>query len=207
MEKNHYEHLTWNNDELICGIDEAGRGSLFGPVVIAAAVLPAHTDHELLRDSKKMTPTQRNKAFEWIRTNALFVYIPINTNLIEDKNIYHATRHGMKRALYAMRAQTNLAWNKKVSCAVIDAMTLVLPNHDIKTVSMNKAEDKSSSVAAASIVAKVMRDKMMEQYDFLFPNYQLGKHKGYGTSAHTDAIKKSGATFMHRAAFVKNFTG
>lgn len=184
------------NDEIkiICGVDEAGRGPLAGPVVAAACILPDGFQIEGLNDSKKLTEKKRDKLFDIIIENAIdFSIAMASVEEIEEINILNAAMLAMKRAIDGLSTKPDLA--------LIDGNTsrgFTLPT---KTVVGGDA--KSPSIAAASILAKVTRDRMCYEFEKQFPEYGFAKHKGYGTKAHIEAIKTYGVTPIHRPSFLK----
>ena len=187
---------SFKNDEvkIICGVDEAGRGPLAGPVVAAACILPDGFQIEGLNDSKKLTEKKRDKLFDIIIENAIdFSIAMASVEEIEEINILNAAMLAMKRAIDGL--------NTKPDLALIDGNTsrgFTLPT---KTVVGGDA--KSPSIAAASILAKVTRDRMCYEFDKQFPEYGFAKHKGYGTKMHIEAIKNHGVTPIHRPSFLK----
>ena len=186
-------HKT-ENIKIICGVDEAGRGPLAGPVVAAACILPNGIVIEGLDDSKKLTEKKREKLFDVICEVALDFSVGLATvEEIEEINILNAAMLAMNRAIEGL--------NTKPDLALIDGNTSRGFNVETKTVVHGDAI--SQSIAAASILAKVTRDRMCYEYDKLYPEYGFAKHKGYGTKLHTDAIKKYGITPVHRPSFLK----
>ena len=180
----------------ICGIDEAGRGPLAGPVVAAAAVLPKDCQIFYLNDSKKLSEKRREALFTEIKEKAVAWSVGIvGPDLIDEINILQATYEAMRQAIAGLSVQPDLLLN--------DAVTI--PRVEINQVPIIKGDAKSVSIAAASILAKVTRDHMMVEYDTLFPEYGFAKHKGYGTAAHIAALKEYGPTPIHRRSFIKNF--
>lgn len=182
----------------ICGCDEAGRGPLAGPVVVAAVVMPLEEDKILreVNDSKKLTEKKRNELFEKIKDIAIAYSIQeVDEQTIDKINILEATKLGMNRAITKMQPEANFA--------LVDAVKkLELPfEYD----SLIKGDAKSYSIACASILAKVYRDRLMEEYDKLYPLYNFKKHKGYGTKEHIQNLKQFGKCKIHRDTFIKNF--
>lgn len=177
---------------LIAGVDEAGRGSLAGPVVAAAVIL--QNDHliEGLTDSKKLTANKREKLFKDIYELAIDVGIgTVDVDEIDKVNILNATHKAMFKALGALKSKPNKA--------LIDGYAL--PNQIIPNEGIIAGDDKIDSIRAASIIAKVSRDKMMNQFDIIFPEYGFAKHKGYGTQIHLEKLQKLKATSIHRKSF------
>lgn len=182
--------------KLIAGIDEAGRGPLAGPVVAAAVILPKHALIEGVNDSKKLSEKKREKVYEDIISNAIAWGVGIvDNNVIDEINILNATRLAMHNAIEELSI--------KPEFILIDAEKKV-DTGNIPYLPIIKGDALSISIAAASIVAKVTRDRMMREYDKMFPAYGFEKHKGYGTKMHTDAIKENGICMIHRKSFLKN---
>lgn len=180
----------------ICGIDEAGRGPLCGPVVAAAVILPDEYNILYINDSKKLSETKREEVYKEIDKYAVAYGAGIvSPERIDEINILQATYEAMRTAIHKLSVKPDILLN--------DAVTI--PMVDIKQVPIIKGDAKSQSIAAASIVAKVTRDHLMEEYDKLYPEYGFAKHKGYGTAAHIKAIKEYGPCPIHRRTFIKNF--
>uniref|UniRef100_UPI004028C2DE ribonuclease HII n=1 Tax=Eshraghiella crossota TaxID=45851 RepID=UPI004028C2DE len=180
----------------ICGIDEAGRGPLCGPVVAAAVILPDEYNILYINDSKKLSETKREEVYKEIDKYAVAYGVGIvSPERIDEINILQATYEAMRTAIHKLSITPDILLN--------DAVTI--PMVDIKQVPIIKGDAKSQSIAAASIVAKVTRDHLMEEYDKLYPEYGFAKHKGYGTAAHIKAIKEYGPCPIHRRTFIKNF--
>lgn len=179
----------------ICGIDEVGRGPLAGPVVAGAVILPKDCSLLYLNDSKKLSEKKREELYEKIMETAVAVGIGYNTPArIDEINILQATYEAMREAVGNLSVKPDLLLN--------DAVTI--PEIEIRQVPIIKGDAKSISVAAASIVAKVTRDRLMVKYDEVYPGYGFASHKGYGTAMHREAIKKYGPTPIHRKSFIKN---
>lgn len=177
---------------LIAGIDEAGRGPLAGPVSVAAVILPPHIFMPYLNDSKKVTPKRREILFEEIKEKAIaWSCILIDVETIDRLNILEATKKGMREALSSLRVAPD--------AVLIDAVSL--SGLSIPSRSIIKGDAKSASIAAASIIAKVTRDRLMEAYDKEYPGYGFARHKGYGTAAHLEALKRYGPCPIHRKSF------
>lgn len=180
----------------ICGIDEAGRGPLAGPVVAGAVVLPKDCEILYLNDSKKLTAKRRDELFEEIKDKAVSYGIGMSSPArIDEINILQATYEAMAHAVEDLSVVPDLLLN--------DAVTV--PQIPIKQVGIIKGDAKSVSIAAASIMAKVTRDRLMVEYAELYPEYGFEGHKGYGSAAHIEAIKKFGPCPIHRRTFIKNF--
>ena len=185
-----------NKVEYICGIDEAGRGPLAGPVVVGAVILPKDSFIEGINDSKKISEKKREKLYDIITSEAISYSVGIiSQNTIDEINILNATKLGVKKALEELKV--------KPDTILIDALkgmdTLGIPY-----MSIIKGDAKCYSIAAASIIAKVTRDRLMRQWDEVYPDYGFSKHKGYGTKEHIDNIKKFGPCLLHRKSFIKN---
>jgi len=183
--------------EYICGIDEAGRGPLAGPVVVASCIMPKNFMIEGVNDSKKISEKKRERVYEEIIQNAISYGVGIiDESTIDDINILQATKLGLTNSLKELKVKPNLI--------LVDALknidTLGIPYRSII-----KGDATCYNIAAASIIAKVTRDKIMLEYDKVYPEYGFAKHKGYGTAEHIAAIKKYGLCPIHRRSFVKNF--
>lgn len=177
---------------LIAGIDEAGRGALAGPVVAAAVILPAGLRIDGVDDSKKLSPETRERLFEVIMTQALTVGVGTGSPaLIDDINILQATRHAMLEAVTQLAPQPDYL--------LIDGITTIDSPHPQKTV--KKGDSLSLSIAAASIIAKVTRDRLMVGLNELHPGYGFAAHKGYGSATHMAAISRIGPSSVHRMTF------
>ncbi|MFD2443504.1 ribonuclease HII [Bacillus sp. CGMCC 1.16607] len=175
----------------VAGVDEVGRGPLAGPVVAAAVILPKDFYLSGIDDSKKLTEKKREEYFNIIQEKAIAIGIGlIEQDVIDEINIYEATKKAMNLAVYSL--------SKKPEVLLIDAMKLETP---YLTESIIKGDAKSISIAAASIIAKVTRDKMMKEYSMLYPMYGFEQNMGYGTKEHIDAIQKHGITPIHRKSF------
>ena len=187
---------TYDACAYICGIDEAGRGPLAGPVVAAAAVLPKDCQIFYLNDSKKLSEKKRDLLFDEIKEKAVAYGIGIvSPQVIDEINILQATYEAMRQAISQLNVIPEILLN--------DAVTI--PGVDIMQVPIVKGDAKSVSIAAASILAKVTRDRMMMEYDQIYPEYGFAKHKGYGTAAHIAALKEYGPCPIHRRKFIKKF--
>ena len=180
----------------ICGIDEAGRGPLAGPVAAGAVILPKDCRILYLNDSKKLTPARRDALFDEIREKAVAFSIGISSpERIDEINILQATYEAMRKAVAGLSVPPDLLLN--------DAVTI--PEVNIRQVPIVRGDAKSVSIAAASILAKVTRDRMMEEYDAMWPEYGFAKHKGYGTAQHIAALKEYGPCPIHRRSFIGHF--
>lgn len=180
----------------ICGVDEVGRGPFAGSVVAAAVILPKDCDILYLNDSKKISEKKRDILYDEIYEKAVAVGIGMaSEKVIDEINILQATYKAMQSAIEKLEVVPDLLLN--------DAVTI--PEISIPQVPIIKGDAKSASIAAASIVAKVTRDRMMKEYDAVYPGYQFARNKGYGTKAHIEAIKAQGICEIHRRTFVKKY--
>ncbi len=178
--------------EHIAGIDEVGRGPLFGPVVAAAVIMPEHSRIEGVNDSKKLSAQKREELYDIIMSEALSVGVGIvDNNVIDEINILNATKLAMNTAVEKLEVKPELL--------ILDAVEL---DTDIPQESVIKGDSNVYSVACASIVAKVIRDRMLDEYAQIYPGYALEKNKGYGTQEHLDGINRLGATPLHRKTFI-----
>jgi ribonuclease HII len=207
VSKNFFEDDAWSHGHLVCGIDEVGRGCLAGPVVVAAAVLHPYAHHDLLRDSKVLTAGQREAAYDWIVEHCKYYAVAtVGSHVVDAINIYQATLKGMQRA-YIHLADQQMNSNDTLKYAVVDAMPLIIPkayaSDGLEVCYFTKGESLSTSIAAASIIAKVTRDRLMNRFDKLFPSYAFAQHKGYATKEHMDAIVHVGVSIAHRRTFLK----
>lgn len=180
----------------ICGIDEVGRGPLAGPVVAGAVILPKDEEILYLNDSKKLSEKKREELYEVIMEKAVATGIGIvSPARIDEINILQATYEAMRMAIKNLHVEPNLLLN--------DAVTI--PEITIPQVPIIKGDAKSVSIAAASIIAKVTRDRLMVEYDSVLPGYGFAGNKGYGSAEHISSLKKLGPTPIHRKSFIKNF--
>ena len=184
---NEYERQYWPS--LVAGLDEAGRGPLCGPLTVGIVVFPPFYENDEINDSKKLSEKKREKLFEVIKNDALYYDIKIvDPAEIDELNIYRATKKAMEE----------LANKTKAEIILSDAMPL---NVNKETISIIKGDSKSISSAAASILAKVTRDHIMEEYDLIYPEYGFKKHKGYPTKAHLEALNKYGVLDIYRKTY------
>ena len=189
--------LYENNIEYICGIDEAGRGPLAGPVVVGAVILPKDSFIEGVNDSKKISEKKREKIYEQIIDEAISYSVGIvDQKTIDEINILNATKLGVKIALEGLK--------QKPDVIMVDALNN-MDTLGIPYISVVKGDAKNYSIAAASIIAKVTRDRIMKEWDEIYPIYGFSKHKGYGTAEHIRIIKENGPCILHRKSFIKNF--
>lgn len=198
LKKMHEFEDKYSDYEYIAGIDEAGRGPLAGPVVAASVILPKDCEILYLNDSKQLSAKKRDELFDEIKQKAIAYGIGIvSQGRIDDINILQATYEAMREAIGRMSEKQN------PDLLLVDAVHI--PDVDIKQVGIVKGDAKSVSIAAASILAKVTRDRFMVEMDKLYPEYGFASHKGYGSKSHIEAIKKYGASPIHRQTFIKNF--
>ena len=191
-----YEYQYWEKYDYVGGIDEVGRGPLAGPVVTACVILPKDCDILYINDSKKLSATKRDELYEEIMKKAVSVGIGVvSEKCIDEINILQATYEAMRQAISEGKVQPQVLLN--------DAVTI--PGVTIPQVPIIKGDAKSISIGAASIIAKVTRDRMMVEYDSIYPEYHFASNKGYGSSEHIDALKKYGPCPIHRRSFIGNF--
>lgn len=192
-----YENqLLEAGNKLIGGIDEAGRGPLAGPVVVAGVIMPLGESDLIdgVNDSKKLSAKKRDKLYDEILAKAIDVQVAVVDNkTIDEINILNATKQGMLQCIEGF---------SEVDCVLIDAVKL---DTSVRTLSIVHGDALSYSIAAASIIAKVTRDRMMEEFDKSYPQYGFAKHKGYGTAAHIAALKQYGPCPIHRRSFIGHF--
>ncbi len=200
-----HEENAWQNNKIMYGVDEAGRGCLAGPVVVGAVALKNGSTHPLLRDSKKLSSKQLLIAYSWLLDHSFFTIGISDHYMIDRYNIYATTQKLMIKTLHHLHAQNR---NQiPVQEILVDAMPLQahkLPA-GIPCISYIKGESESASIAAASIIAKVSRDSIMNLLHKSFPLYSIDKHKGYGTAAHAQALQTHGASIIHRTSYLSNF--
>jgi ribonuclease HII len=187
--ENQYEHEYWAMNQYVVGIDEAGRGPLAGPLSVAGVVFPIGYENPDIYDSKALTEKKREALFETIKEDALwFEIVEVPVEDIDRYNILEADRNAMNE----------IAVNAPSDIVLSDAMKMPI---DKKVIDLIKGDQKSISIAAASILAKVTRDRIMKEYDVLYPQYGFAKNKGYGTKQHMMAIDEFGITPIHRRSF------
>ena len=194
-----FENELYEKENLkyICGIDEAGRGPLAGPVVVASVIMKPDSFIEGVNDSKKVSEKKREKLYDLIIKDSISYGLGIiNQNEIDEINILQATKKGLTESL----KELNVRPNKIIVDALHDMDTL-----DIPYISIIKGDAKCYSIACASILAKVTRDRIMREWDEVYPVYGFAKHKGYGTAKHIQAIREYGLCPIHRKTFTKNF--
>lgn len=193
-----YEKKYASSYSAICGVDEAGRGPLAGPVVAGACILPYDAEILYLNDSKKLSAKKRDSLYDEICEKAVAYGVGIvSPERIDEINILQATYEAMQQAIEKLSVTPDLL--------LVDAVTI--PKVSMKQVGIIKGDAKSASIAAASILAKVTRDRLMMEMDALYPEYCFGQNKGYGSAAHIQAIRKYGRCPIHRTTFIKNFVG
>lgn len=195
-----YETEAYENGfSLICGVDEAGRGPLAGPVCAAAVILPRDLEIEGLNDSKKLSDKRRRALYDIITEQAAAYGIAmVDERVIDEINILQATFLAMRQAVQQL--------SEKPALALVDGNRE--PDFgDIPVKTIIKGDSLSANIAAASILAKVTRDRFMEQQDAIYPQYGFAVHKGYGTKAHYEALRQYGACPIHRRTFLKKFYG
>lgn len=186
----------YEKEGLICGIDEVGRGPLAGPVVAGAVILPKNCEILYLNDSKQLSAEKREQLYDIILEHAVAVGIGIvSPQRIDEINILQATYEAMRQAIEKLNPQPAVLLNDAVR----------IPQVAIQQVPIIKGDAKSVSIAAASIVAKVTRDRMMEQYEEVFPGYGFARNKGYGSKEHIEALQTMGPTAIHRRSFIGHF--
>jgi ribonuclease HII len=204
---NFFEKKAWQNNLLVCGIDEVGRGSLAGPIMASAIIIPPNTNNHLLKDSKILDKTKRATAHKWIIKNCLYVTATTSHTIIDTINIYQATLQAMFKA-FIMLIEKNPYILKKLRYILVDSMPFKTDfsyqHENLETKHFNFGESISSSIAAASIVAKETRDLLMNFFSTRFPLYNFSQNKGYGTKKHINAISTYGPTLMHRKSFLSN---
>ena len=193
MEKGLYE----KGFEYICGIDEAGRGPLAGPVVVAGVIMPKDSMIEGVNDSKKVSEKKREKLYDLILEEAISYSVAIiGQDVIDEINILNATKEGVTKVVEGLDVKPNLI--------LVDALTHI-NTKGIPYDSIIKGDAKCYNISCASIIAKVTRDRIMREWDEIYPQYGFINHKGYGTAKHIQALKKYGPCPIHRRTFIKNF--
>ena len=193
------ENKLYENEKInyICGIDEAGRGPLAGPVVVGAVIMPQDSFIEGVNDSKKVSEKKREKLYEQITEQAISYSVGIvDQNKIDEINILNATKLALKIAVEGLQVKPDVI--------LVDALNNI-DTCGIPYISVIKGDAKHYSIAAASIIAKVTRDRIMREWDEVYPIYGFAKHKGYGTAEHIRIIKENGPCMLHRKTFIKNF--
>ncbi len=185
-----YEKKFWEEGKIVAGVDEAGRGPLAGPVVACAVILKPYTEPFLKGDSKKLSKKEREELYEHIKEQALAVGTAVVDSVVIDRlNILKATKLAMKRALRDLKHRFDVVITDYVKLEGVNCIPLV------------RGDERSLSCACASVVAKVLRDRIMEHYHRIYPLYRFDSHKGYPTRKHRELIKKHGASDIHRRSF------
>ncbi len=193
------ENKLYQNEQInfICGIDEAGRGPLAGPVVVGAVIMPQNSFIEGVNDSKKVAEKKREKIYEQIIEEAISYSVGIvDQRKIDEINILNATKLGLKIAVEGLKTRPDVI--------LVDALNHI-DTCGIPYISVVKGDAKNYSIAAASIIAKVTRDRIMREFDEAYPIYGFAKHKGYGTAEHIRVLEENGPCILHRKSFIKNF--
>ena len=201
--KNFFEKTLWSENKPVVGIDEVGRGCLAGPLVTAAVILPIGKVKRILKDSKLLDKKEREDAYVWIINNCYYQIGIVHHRLIDQHNIWHATIIAMKRALIQLISSNCI----KPGAILVDAMPLTIEDLGLAQIPVyyfNKGESKSSSIAAASIIAKVTRDRLMHSYEMAIPGYHFTKHKGYATKIHKNCLKTLRPSIIHRQTFLRS---
>ena len=189
---------------IIAGVDEVGRGPLAGPVVTACVVLPDDYEGLGIDDSKKLSEKKREELYMEIIENAIcYGFGLCDNNVIDEVNILEATKLAMKQAVVSAEESLKKSGKgEKLDLILVDAVTI--PGIERKQISLIKGDANSISIAAASILAKVKRDRMMREYEDIYPGYDFASNKGYGTAAHYEGLREKGLTPIHRKSFLKN---
>ena len=188
MLENTFEKIAWNNGELVMGIDEAGRGPLCGPLCVGACILPIGYTNDSINDSKKLSAKKREELYDVITRDALWYDVKVvSPKIIDELNILEATR----------KAMHELSLEQAASKVLTDAVKI---DND-KNIPIIKGDAKSISIAAASILAKVTRDRIMDEYHKQYPEYEFNKHKGYPTKRHLELIEKYGVYSIYRFSY------
>ena len=196
---NEIAYMEEHGYSTIAGVDEVGRGPLAGPVVVASVIMPHDHFIEGIKDSKKVSEKKREELYDVIRENAIeYKIVFIDHDVIDDINILNATKRGMVEAIEGLETITDIT--------LVDGNDIHLGT--AKPIEyVVKGDMKSYSIGAASILAKVARDRLMREYESVYPSYEFAKNKGYGTATHIAAIKENGPCPIHRLSFIKNFVG
>lgn len=190
-----FEH-KYSQYDYICGIDEVGRGPLAGPVIAAAVILPKDCEILYINDSKQLSEKKREELYDIIMEKAIAVGIGSSSHAVIDEiNILNATYAAMREAIGNLKVKPDVLLNDAVK----------IPDVDVMQVPIIKGDAKSVSIAAASIIAKVTRDRMMQEYDRVFPGYAFASNKGYGSKEHIEGLKSQGPCLIHRKTFIGNF--
>ena len=201
---NWHEKEAWASNNLICGIDEVGRGCLAGPVVVSAVILFAQKKSSLLKDSKILSKVEMKKAYSWIIRNSCYSVGILSHRFVDKNNIYQSTLSAMKRATLQLLSTHKIIPQK----ILVDAMPLTLSQTAYENIPVEYfpfGEHVSSSIAAASIIAKVTRDNILKRLDSVFPGYSFNSHKGYQTKKHVEALDFLGKSLIHRDTYLKKY--
>lgn len=202
--KDFYEKRAWSKGQLVCGIDEVGRGCLAGPVVVCAAILPLDCRISNLKDSKELTADVRESVAHKLFSSAWYAFSILDQSEIDDLNIWHTTLKGMKKAAVSLFSTCP----QLPSSILVDAMPLKLTGTAYEGIEINNypfGESWSRSIAAASILAKVKRDSIMAKLEAVVPGYGFEQNKGYGTPKHQEALRLNGQSLLHRQNFLKKY--
>ena len=188
------EHDYWDQNQSVLGMDEAGRGPIAGPLMVAGVIFPKGYQNALIDDSKKLSEKKREELFKTIIQDALYYQIlVVDEKTIDRKNIYRATQEAMMEIA------------NKAQCDFVLSDAMPLPDIDKPYQAIVKGDQKSLSIAAASIIAKVTRDRLMVEYDKVLPGYDFASNKGYGTKKHIEGLKELGPSPIHRRTFIKKY--
>ena len=184
----------WDQNQSVLGMDEAGRGPIAGPLMVAGVIFPKGYQNALIDDSKKLSEKKREELFKTIIQDALYYQIlVVDEKTIDRKNIYRATQEAMMEIA------------NKAQCDFVLSDAMPLPDIDKPYQAIVKGDQKSLSIAAASIIAKVTRDRLMVEYDKVLPGYDFASNKGYGTKKHIEGLKELGPSPIHRRTFIKKY--
>lgn len=202
MDKNKFEIQCWEKDKIVCGIDEVGRGPLFGPIMLGCVILPTFCENDLLVDSKTLSRPKLELASAWISKNTIFETIMIDPWIIDQRGINVAIEIAINRLIFIIQKKIN----KPISLVLIDLVKIKITSiAGAQIITKAKGESWSSSIAAASIIAKTTRDKMITSISKNFPAYSLEKNKGYGSAYHCKKILEKKASLLHRKSYCRNF--
>lgn len=201
IKKDFLEKSAWGQNRLVVGVDEVGRGCLAGPLVTAAVMLHANKRSRLIKDSKILTKVQREQAAAWIIKNSWYSIGIVSHHLVDERNVYQATLVAMRKALMGLLIKVPEPLH-----ILVDAMPVQLSGTSFAHIPIRYApfgESWSTSIAAASIIAKVYRDALMERLHTVIPGYALHEHKGYATKNHRNAVQTLGMSVIHRTTFME----
>ncbi|MBT3827815.1 ribonuclease HII [bacterium] len=197
--KDFFEQKIWSDNGFVCGIDEVGRGCLAGPVVACAIILTEKSIPSIIRDSKEISAKKRLEAYNWIMEHCWYGIGVQNHVMVDRYNIYQATMRAMRKAVSHLLV--NAA--RHPDLILVDAMPLVTRSTQAPVIAFCKGETFSSSIAAASIVAKVVRDQLMSRLDTTITGFDMSSNKGYGTQKHRLGLSQQGPSIIHRKTFLK----